>query len=67
MPTVEDFVKLVKACIYGISIVSIVFIVLMACLFAYYIHKSYDTQPVGYLEAEQNTYEGDNSILQDYN
>ena len=67
MPTVEDFVKLVKACIYGISIISVIFIVLMACLFAYYIHKSYEMAPAGYVDAEQNTYAGDNSILQDYN
>lgn len=59
MPTVNDFVKLVKACIYGISIVCIVFILLMAGLFAYYIHKSYNSQMQN-IQAEQTV---DNNSL----
>lgn len=33
-------------------------------LFGYYIHKSYDTAPTGYIEAEQTNDSGNNTISQ---
>lgn len=33
-------------------------------LFGYYIYKSYDTSPTGYIEAEQTNSNGNNTISQ---
>lgn len=37
---------------------------IVAGLFAFYIYKSYDTVPTGYIEAEQTNNSGNNTISQ---
>lgn len=57
---VEKFAKMVYA-----TLVSLLLIVFgIGGLFAYYIHKSYEVAPTGYVDAEQYNENGDNTILQ---
>ena len=37
---------------------------IVACLFGYYIYKSYDVVPTNYIEAEQTNNSGNNTISQ---
>lgn len=44
---------------------TLVLVLIAFCgLFGYYIHKSYDTMPTGYIEAEQTNNSGNNTISQ---
>ena len=42
-------------------------LIIVSALFAYYIYKSYDNVPAGYIEAQMDNENGDNSIMQEVN
>lgn len=59
---IKEARKAAMQIVFLLSGIIVLILITFASLFGYYIYKSYDVAPTSYVEAEQTTNNGNNSI-----